>query len=87
MAPDVPQSPAHHAPLIRAWEGHAAVSRYVWVTPNELLIERAINWEELEPDAIAVVTTQGGTLDADQTYPCPPELAARGWWPEEAATA
>ncbi len=63
------------------------MSRAVWVTPDELLIERAINWEELEPDAIAAVTAQGGTLNEDQTYPCPPELAARGWWPEEAATA
>jgi hypothetical protein len=37
-----------------------------------VLIERAINWEELEPDVTAVVTAQGGTLDDDQTYPCPP---------------
>ncbi len=43
MVPDNSESPAHHAPLIRAWEGHAAVSRYVWVTLDELLIERAIN--------------------------------------------
>jgi hypothetical protein len=87
MVPAVPASPAHHAPLIRTWAGHAAVSRYTWVTPAEVLIERAINWEELKPDAIAAVTAQGGTLDEDHTYPCPPELTARGWWPEEAATA
>ena len=87
MVPDNSASPAHHAPLIRAWDGHAAVSRAVWVTPDELLIERAINWEALEPDAIAVVTAHGGTLDVDHTYPCPPELATRGWWTEEAVTA
>ncbi len=87
MVPEVPDSPAHHAPRIRARAGHAAVSRSVWVTPDEVLIERAINWEALEPDAVAAVTAQGGTLDEDETYPCPPELAARGWWPEEAATA
>jgi hypothetical protein len=87
MVPDGPESPTHPAPVIRAWAGHAAVSRYTWVTPDELLIERAINWEALEADAIVAVTAQGGTLDADQTYPCPLELAARGWWPEEATTA
>ncbi len=59
----------------------------MWVTPDGWLIERAINWEELEPEAIAIITAHGGTLDADQIFPCPPELAARGWWPEEAARA
>ncbi len=87
MFEDYPQVPEHHEPLIRVWNGRAAVSRYVWSTPTDVTIEHAINWEDLEPEAVAAVLAHGGTLEHDRTYPCPPDLAAQGWWPEEARTA
>ncbi len=76
--------PEHHEPLIRVWQGRAAVSRYTWSTPTDVTIEPAMNWQDLEPQAVAVVLAHGGTLQPERTYPCPPELAAQGWWPEEA---
>jgi hypothetical protein len=86
MFEDDPQVPAHHAPLIRVWQGRAAVSRYSGA-PTDVTIELAMNWQDLEPQAVAAVLTHGGTLQPERTYPCPPELAAQGWWPEEARTA
>ena len=87
MLPTATHTPEHHEPLIQVWNGRAAVSRYVWSTPDEVTIEHAINWEELEPQAIAAVEARGGTVHHDATYPCPADLVAQGWWPEEARTA
>ncbi len=87
MSPNTNHEPEHHEPLIRVWDRHAAVSRYVWSTPDDVTIEHAINWEELEPQAIEAVQAQGGTVNQDLTYPCPPDLVAQAWWPEEARTA
>ncbi len=84
MFEDYRHLPEQHEPLIREWEGHAAVSRYVWSPLDELIIEQASNWKDLEVEALAAVTDQAGTLQRGGTYRCPPDLAARALWPEEA---
>ena len=81
MFEDDPQVPEHHAPLIRVWQGRAAVSRYLWSTPIDVTIEPAMNWQALEPQAVAAVLAPGGTLQPERTYHCPPSWQRRGGGP------
>lgn len=43
--------------------------------------ECAQNWQELEPEAFAVLIEQGMDMVAGD-HPCPPWLAAKARWPE-----
>jgi hypothetical protein len=62
--------------------GRCAVARLVQVAPYEYEVQRAANWEALEPDACAAVEAQVGAIVEDGMVRCPDDLAAKATWPE-----
>ena len=62
-------------PYIEIWDGHAMVVR-MFDGANVCRMEEALNWRELEEEAIAVTKTAEPQLGG-VFYPCPPELAEK----------
>jgi hypothetical protein len=59
---------------------------YIAVQSSNAFVElyaigEAVNWKDLEPEAIQAVSAQGGDLAHARYYQCPTELAARAQGP------
>ena len=78
-----PVIPDDKKPIISVEHHRCIVSRYVRTTRYTFEVQAAKNWEDLEPDARAVVEDQVGAITGDDHYPCPEDLAALAVWPEE----
>ena len=75
--------PSDKLVFIEVFKRRAMISRYRLTQGEEQFnydVERAVNWRELEPDAVATVKVLGGTLRQHNHYPCPDDLAARAIW-------
>jgi hypothetical protein len=73
----------HEEVFISLRNGRAFVSRYITESDGSFSWESAINAEELEKEALASITAQGGSLKENGDYACPPELATRARWYHE----
>ena len=76
-----PVIPEDKTPIIAVESGRFIVARYVEVQPFRFEVQRAENWEALEPLAVALVESEVGATAADH-YPCPDDLVALAVWPE-----
>ncbi|NPV08058.1 MAG: hypothetical protein HPY83_08860 [Anaerolineae bacterium] len=63
--------------VINVWNCRAAVGRW-----EGNVLKEALNWEELEEEAIEAIEELGGAVNMSSLYPCPAELAERGVWDE-----
>jgi len=69
---------------IKVWNCRAAISRRVDLANGGWTYEAAENWEDLEAAAIEAIEAAGGAVNMSGLYPCPPELAERACWKEQA---
>lgn len=65
--------------VINVANGQALVSR-IRESSGGITLEQAVNANELEEAAAAVIAALGSTTARSGQYPCPPELAARAEW-------
>jgi hypothetical protein len=69
--------------FIDVFNACARVARYVTLPDGSITWEYAMNWEELEEDAIDAVEDAGGWVTGSGHYPCPSALIARAVWPDD----
>lgn len=77
-----PVIPEHKKPIIAVENSRYIVARFVEVAAHRFVVQRATNWETLEPIAQLLLEEEVGAA-ADDHYPCPDILAARATWPDE----
>jgi hypothetical protein len=75
-----PPVPKDKLVIIVVHRGRCIVARYRQTAPYTFEVERARNWQALEPDARAAAQAQVGALTAHEHLPCPQELAQRARW-------
>jgi hypothetical protein len=66
--------------IISVRDGRALVCRYTG-TPEEISMEAAENWQELQEEAQEAVEAQGGAMNSSGHYGCPEELAEKARFP------
>jgi hypothetical protein len=62
--------------IISVRDMRALVCRYTG-TPEQIGMQSAANWQELQEGAQEAVEAQGGAMNASGHYACPEDLAAR----------
>ncbi len=69
--------------VVISTDGGRAIVGRLDTTGHILSFVPALNWEELEEDAIDAVMLAGGGPARDELWACPGDLAARAVWPAE----
>jgi hypothetical protein len=77
-----PPVPQDKLVIIVVHRGRCIVARYRQTAPYTFEVERARNWQALEPDARAAAQAQLGALTTHEHLPCPKDLANRAEWTE-----
>lgn len=69
--------------FVSVWNCAAAVSRYISLPDGSETFEPALNWEQLEEEAIAEVEAQGGAINLSGHYKASSKLAAKAVFEEQ----